>query len=625
MMVAATVVPFAMGIVYLLIRDFASKRLEDVARDLMPGVLKTAPYFKIELVGYTIFTAAAATAVILLYLAPVLKNKYRVSVWPVAFAYGSMIAACALAVLSDSAFAKACAVAMGGMIIFAFFAKSMRGSRMLTLMVAAWRLTRHRLEQQPQNLIRGVKPGIFVYTISFSTVLYASILLFSAWWPVQIPPEYYEAPVVVETTHGPQIYTTSDLLKCTTSENNLDECHDLAVIKETIISQYNWEAETGRLLFHHSYVLVPIKAFLAYGLQSQIPFLYGFGNSLLSIIITGGDQSISAYLETIPFVVILSIFLICLSVAFCSSNAIVLPIAFLLGLAMYFKVEFTPAYLAASFNPSRYVGVALQFASIFVFARGRPSRLLILPGALALSLLWNTEAAIIGLVAQILILFSIQSKASLNQRIYILLCLIGILFAGKTLTFAPSEILQAINLGFFNVVVPSLNALDILKLYAYLSIGLALLGISSLLFTGHERDARLALIPSLAGIFVKYVFNPASPHLFAVLAFAVPFAFIYIPRRALYWRTRRGLFIVSSCILFCGVIAIQAGMKFGEEAKSFKTMATRNYVLQQWHELGESFDIPHPEEGILLRINSLKAHITPGASLLLLSPFDHLL
>jgi hypothetical protein len=66
-------------------------------------------------------------------------------------------------------------------------------------------------------------------------------------------------------------------------------------------------------------------------------------------------------------------------------------------------------------------------------------------------------------------------------------------------------------------------------------------------------------------------------------------------------------------------------MKFGEESKSFKTVATSNYVVQQWRGLGESFDIPQPEAAIVKRIDSLKAHIRPDTSLLLLSPFDHLL
>ena len=623
--IVASVVPFVMASLYLLMRDLASKALANVIQDLMPGVLKTAPNFKIELIGYVLITAAAALAVILLMLTPVVKRLFRGTAYSVSRAYGLMVAAGALAFFSTSMFAKACGVAMGGVILFAFFSKSLLGSRVLTFTVAAFRLTRHRLNNGAIGFTVRLRFVFLVYTASLFVVLYASMQLFSAWWPVQIPPEYYEAPVVIETIHGPQTHLTTDLLKCAASGSNAEECDGLAALKDTIVTQYNWEVETGRLFFHHAYILIPIKAFLAYGFESQVPFLYGFGNSLLSIALTEGDLSISTYLNSIPFVVILSIFVISVCVAFCASNAIVLPIALLLGFTMYFKIEFTPAYLAASFNPSRYLGIALQFVSIFIAARGSPSRILILPATLAFSLMWNTEAAIIGVVAQILILFSLQIKTSLKQRVSTMLSLMLILFVGQTLTFAPSDMLRAIQLGFFNVVVPSLNAFGTLKLYGYLLVGLGILGTLALLFIGRERDARLALIPSLAGLFVKYVFNPASPHLFAVLVFAVPFALLYIPRDALDWRMRRGSLIVSSCIVFFGSVTIQSGMIFVEESKNFKTSATRNYATQQWRELGENFDIPQPEKDFLLRIRSLKAQLSPDVSLLLLSPFDHLL
>ncbi|MEI6835006.1 MAG: hypothetical protein WCL28_13550, partial [bacterium] len=625
LLILATIVPCIVAFVF----HFASRIFDHlevgVHADIMYGVLQTAPKPKLELVGFILICGSSGLFVLMVYHWPMLRRFARSYSTPRIAILSFMLLFSALSLLPSSYFVKACFLVSGAISAVAWFLTSRHVQLISRLVVVFTRLIGRRKIGSKIKFFPSTFMFVSVASLTCAFVMLGIYLLFAAWWPIFIPPDYYELPIVFDTVRGQKLRFTSDLLECFTGylseQCPADGSQDYI---NSITNLYNWQVETGRLFFHHSYMLMPLKSYLAYGIESKVPFLYGFGNTFFSIAFSGGGTTVSAYLAAIPIVVIVSLLLIAVFVACCLRQIIIMPIAFLLGMTMYFNIEFVPAYLAASFNPSRYLGIALQFTHICLLTRGRLATWAYPPFIFMLSMIWNTEFAIIGGIAQSLILLSPNIAFSWRQRLYSLSLTLFAYFLFSRIGGGGYDIVQTNYLGFFNLGVPALDDDRIRELYIHLVIGLFCCLSMALLFEQKDRDARLAIAPALAMLFIKFVFNPAPPHLFAVLTFSAPFAMIFIPWTLAKNRYVLAVFFIAS-LAFSGTTSILSGLTFRSKAQDFRQSATANYVPQQWQALGETFIIPHPEAKILQRIASLRSKAPASDVRLVLSPFDHLI
>ena len=342
-------------------------------------------------------------------------------------------------------------------------------------------------------------------------------------------------------------------------------------------------------------------------------------------------ENLSGYFYSYPLTLLLGILCIAVAVGYCAKNRFIFSLALLLCIYEVYTIGFTPALLAASFNPARYIGLTFQFVSVFYFLR--KSSMQNMPYiylALLFSIFWNKEFAFMGLTAQCLALFSPQIKASLGLRLVLSATLI-ILFSLVSWFFSPNEtIINTTFLGFFQVNMPILNGKESAKLLGMIVLIESICICMALTYKNIERYARLCIVPALFLTLIKVVYNPSAPHLAVTLAFFLPFTLLYIPQTSKNLAGNHFIEKISQgfraiVIVVIGISTYYAGQKYLDESNYIRKYTVAPFVSAPWSRLGESLKMVADERLIADRVKAIKSVIKPTDQLLVLSPFDHLL
>lgn len=472
---------------------------------------------------------------------------------------------------------------------------------------------------------------------------------FQAWAPITIPNDYMEIQDVVRVDGSPPVSVErAELARCLEATEKPDSPpteHALAARcdRESLLSEEDrsrlqgavkatavWQAEAGRTLFHHSYIFVPARHFLAFGLDRAFPYLYGFGNTLFHAMLMSlaGGASISTYFSTLPIAEMFGLVAIGLLVLLVTRNVWAAFTGFALSLAAFYLITYVPVFLAASFSPLRFFGLVLQFGAMCLCCRtGRESRFVLLPLAAIASLFWNVEFALLGLPGEILLLLSPQIRLTLQLRGLLLMALIASAAIFMVVSRTSSDVVSTVRLSFFNVGMPYMTYSDAMWFFLTVaSAQVALFGLS-FLFAGPERTLRIAFLPCLALLLIKYIFNPSPPHLYVVLTLLWPICLTYLP-----WASSPGLskwslprLIAPAVAIIFAFVAAQGGRSFKEQSSEFRSAQIDNFKIGQWTQLGETIGFVAPEEEFYERVVSIKSHVRPDDTLVLLSPYDHIL
>jgi hypothetical protein len=391
-----------------------------------------------------------------------------------------------------------------------------------------------------------------------------------------------------------------------------------------------WQSEAGRTLFHHSYIFVPAQHFLAFGLDRAVPYLYGFGNTLFHAMLMSlsGGASLSTYFSTFPIAELFGMAAIGLLVLLITRNAWAASIGFALSLAAFYSISYIAIFLAASFSPLRFFGLAVQFGSMCLCCRSdRQSRFVLLPLAAVASLFWNVEFALLGLPGQILLLLSPQIPLTLQRRGLLLMTLIASAAIFMVVSRTSPDIVSTVQLSFFNVGMPYMTRPDVIWFFVTVTSAQVALFCLSFFFKGPEQSLRIAFIPCLALVFIKYIFNPSTPHLWMVLTLVWPICLTYLP-----WASSAALskwtlprLIAPALATVVAFVVAQSGHTFREQSEDFRREQIDDFKVGQWSRLGETIGFVAPEDDFYQRVVSIKRHIRPDDTLVLLSPFDHVL
>lgn len=138
-----------------------------------------------------------------------------------------------------------------------------------------------------------------------------------------------------------------------------------------------------------------------------------------------------------------------------------------------------------------------------------------------------------------------------------------------------------------------------------------------MLFSENERALRLCYLPVLALLMVKYIYNPAPPHLYLVYTLLWPMLLLYLPPLL----STRGLLIAAISV---GLAAL-AGNTYKTDAKAFRSLFINDFAISNWNSLGESIGFVTPERPISERVKSIRKQVKPGETLIILSPYDQIL
>ena len=482
-----------------------------------------------------------------------------------------------------------------------------------------------------------------------------------AWFPITLPNDYYEFPETFSEQfplRQPQKIwypgiTQKEYLQALSRASDTEEPSLQAMGRDRVIAcaggvlsgpicdgateriEYvaqasYWQAATGRLLFHHSLLYVPARHWLSYGIDKSVRCLYGYGNTAFhAVLMMLGGGTLSAYFSTYPIALLTGLLSITLCVGYCGRKWWLYPSAFALCLYGLYSVNFTGAFMAGgSFSPLRYVGLCLQVASVFFCMRGSSRRLVALPLSALFSLFWNAEFGIIGLLCQGLVLLTPQQRLPLWGRF----AGIGILFAClvgfKLITRPPDDAIENIFLGFFQVDLPVMRDLHFRQMFSQLLLVQVAAVIGACLFKNGERAARLCILPTVALIMVKAIFNPSEPHLAISLAFTLPMLLLYIPRlQGIAILDRPGVYTALSVllILVLSALTLHEGRRYVRQSADFRRLFILPYERESWKTLGESIPAVMPEEPLVERVSAIRELMRPEDRLLLLSPMDHLL
>lgn len=467
----------------------------------------------------------------------------------------------------------------------------------------------------------------------------------AAWYPVIIPNDYVEAVdhFRIKTSSGTVAIARDQMSDCLgkmgakpdTEAGSVAKAPplrltcggvDLSVdewshFEDPLEVTTGWQGEVGRTLFHHSYIFVPAKHLLTYGIDRAVPYLYGYGNTLLhaALMRLDGGPTLSSYFSTFPIAELLGLAGIALLVLLVTRSGWMAVAAGALSLTAFYSITYAPVFLAASFSPARYVGLLLQLASICVCCRNPTSlRLqLLLPLTAAASLFWNTEFALLGLVGQGLLTIAPAMQLTLTRRILLLGSLAACALLYPMLFSTSSDIIRTVELSFFNIGMPFMSRRDAAWFIASLiALEVGLFGLA-LLFPRPERTIRLCYLPVLGLLIVKYIYNPSPPHLYLVHTMLWPALLIYLPPVA----ARMGPVVAAVAVWY----AATAGSTYKSDAANFRSLFTDDCVTSNWTSLGESIGFVTPEKPISERVASIREQIRPDDALIILSPYDQVL
>jgi hypothetical protein len=396
-----------------------------------------------------------------------------------------------------------------------------------------------------------------------------------------------------------------------------------------------WQSQAGRMLYHHSYLYVPAAHLLKYGLFSNIPYLYGLGNTFFhTLLMMGEPLTLTRYFNTFPIAQLVGILGIVLAVFSMTRSGMVVPFAFAAILIPLSFMGYENLQLAPGFSPLRYFGIALQMASIFWFASKQTFiRVSLLILTLVFSVIWNKEFALLGFFGQMLILMSPQVKLNLVAR-FITASIAVVLTAGLVIALGTLShgFLETIQVGIFGVAVPTVSVSLFLKIATYVGALAALLVWAAYRFPAHERLPRLCIIPIMCLLMIKYIYNASPVHLLYTTAFLLPMSLVFLDwKNQLHFLSSWGLndtqrynitwFMSSAVVVGCLLCAVH----YGSGADQRRAMQTDLFQKNSWSDLGETFITTTPQAPIATRIKAIQAEIKPQDVVIFLSPFDHLM
>jgi hypothetical protein len=386
-----------------------------------------------------------------------------------------------------------------------------------------------------------------------------------------------------------------------------------------------WQGTAGRLLFHHAYVLIPALQMLE-GKLPNVPTIYGYGNTAAfaaAMHFFGGD--LKGYFTSEHVLAFLGLLWIAFAAGLIARSYIWGLIAFAVSLGFYYALDFSITYLAVGFNPLRMFGLVLQTLSIFYALREKARfRTAAIVAAYILSAAWNFEFATLGAAGQLIALLSPLHRAGWRG----IVLRAGAFFAAvllmayvKATLYAP--LLVTNDVSFFKIAVPHMAPpyyLALLAASAALAIGFAWLAIRN--YSLRERHARFALLVVILLLHIKFLFNPAWPHLLSILIFSAPMLLLSLTRWRLPYSQDTVLkYITTLSLLFIVGLTVY----FRAEGREYRNQFVTPFETTTGAQLGEDIIMPMPSKPVAQRVAMIKRWMQPGERVLILSPFDHLL
>ncbi|WP_158255405.1 hypothetical protein [Rhodopseudomonas palustris] len=460
-----------------------------------------------------------------------------------------------------------------------------------------------------------------------------SVPFVTTWYPVVLPNDYTEFS---ERLSALPSLDRRQATSCATSVDGSSEtdanCASFYALPSDALARTSqalnwaaaWQGEPGRVLFHHSYIYVPAAHLLRYGFDRKIAYLYGYGNTAFhaALMSLAGGPSLSSYFNTVPIAELIGLIGVALTVLYVTRSIWLAACAYLIALTAFYSISFVAIQLAISFSPLRYLGLMIQISSIAYACRHKPRfGLAAILAAACFSMFWNKEYGVLGLLGQGLFLLSPAAPLDWKTRVTSLAALLGIFAAGSLILNAPDAIIT-VGLGLFNVGMPVMTGHD--KFVFLLYVVTLQLGALLLLWRGDAslRWFRVCVTPVIGCLFIKYAFNPSSPHLDFVLVAAVPLALMIFPWERIPAQLRQ-LSFFAAIFLLLGKTAIEAD-RFHESAVAFRAQLDQ-YDPKPWKQLRETIRFVLPEEPILRRAEAITKYAANSDRLLVLSPIDHLL
>lgn len=483
------------------------------------------------------------------------------------------------------------------------------------------------------QLFAKTQGSLITSILGIAVIIWLLIPAYRAWYPLSLPNDYYEIP---SSFKSQDINGNNQVIKHEDAQQYLEK-EQTKVPRTAKYSQLfsafdaanGWSQETGRILYHHSYVFVPAAYWLEYGWNGSMVYLYGVGNTIAhALLMNIQGVTLSSYFNIFPIGLLIGLLVMVMTMAYCSKSKAIVFGSAIVGIYCLYQVSFTAALLAFSFSSMRYVGLFIQVASIFFFLR-RPSNLrafgLIL--ACLFSVFWNGEFGLFGLVGQTIALALPNIKMRWKRRLlFVLLLILSVAFLQGLLS--PSkDFINSVFLGFFQINMPFLGGKSGVMLVLGLLFAEAVLIILSFLSSGSERLARICLIPIISLSFIKILFNPSGPHEAITFFFIAPLLLLYVMPLELVSSSYR---LVGSSIYSLGLLILvgliwKSGVQYQGEADFMRTYLIAPVQTESWKSFNESLPMALPQQPIFERVQAIKAEMRPDDKVLFLSPFDHLL
>jgi len=506
-------------------------------------------------------------------------------------------------------------------------------------------------------------PGIWLKFLLILPILPMAMILVQAWYPIIVPNDYYELQDNIRTSsmfasasHLPPTLTRNEAISCIEQSERatsvgpypkLSDGNDHEVncplashyivnptAKEILNKTGAWEVQAGRLLYHHSYIFVPARHMAHYGITADVPLLYGIGNTaMFAIIMKWFGDTLGDYFNYYFVSIFIGIIFISLFVYFTTRSWMAFLAAMALAMACFSGIDFTAGFMSAGFTPMRYLGLLLQVGSILLaFHLNKKRGVIALWVALMASMLWNREFAIVGFIGQALALWSPRLELKMTTRILSFIVLFSLLFGLLTLiSLANPNLLFSNQFGFFGLGVPNIDAHQFFHLLLCLLPVVAVAAYGALRFPPAACHARLCILPVLVLLMIKYIFNVSPVHLFYALIFSAPLLLIYFPswnktiaesgRFECYMRIQGKMIIYLGSIIYL----FYNGIQYQSQVETFRQILIRPFVVNDWSDLHDTLLSTAPGEPIARRVDAINQVLTPADTVLLLSPFDHLL
>lgn len=477
----------------------------------------------------------------------------------------------------------------------------------------------------------------FGILISLTAISLLILLLpgWQAWSHLKLPNDYLEISDtfnLVKNNSGDKV-TRADVIDCMQNKFKKNECSGLKDLELPLVNSADWQWEAGRILFHHSYVYIPAAHYLKYGMSTNVPYLYGYGSTIFQAhLMSLFGNNLSAYFKAYPITLLIGVAAIAVAIGYCAGSPFVFYLAFLVALFELYKLGLVAGLLAASFNPIRYLGVLLQVVSIFYFIKKPSQRMIPLIGAGIFSIFWNFEFGLMGLVSQLLIVLNSGHRLNIAVKSMGIAILISIPIILKILLSTSPDILQSISLGFFQINMPAIlpeNSQYLLWALLILELGLFL---ACLTYKDLDRTARLCLMPLMALIFVKPIFNPSQPHLDITLVLIAPMLILFFPKLQFMQEkkipsTNFTFSIIGKVFLIIMMVSlcVSAGRTYVGGKSWLEAYLVNPFISEPWVSLGEKIPMVTPEKPIFNRVKAIQERIDAKDSLILLSPFDQII